>query len=104
MSGTNPLQREREDLVGSIIDLLVERMAHRVAELVSDQLGRIGDQVLGEDELLDVDAATRYLSLSRSTIYALSIVGKIPEARLVERQLFGGEGLEGDGDQHRGRA
>jgi len=102
MSGASPLQGGGEDLLSSVIDVLVERVAHRVAELVMDQNGRTSGQVQGEeDQQLDVDVAARYLPPSRSTIYALSTVGKIPEAQLVGRQPFGVEDLEGGSDQTR---
>ena len=101
MSGVGPFKKG-DGLMGSAIEEVVERLAHRGAELIFDQIGCISSQEQGEEEqLLDVDVAARYLPPSRSTIHALSIVKRISEAQLVGRQPFRVEDSEGDSYQNR---
>ena len=74
--------------MNSVIDVLVERVAHQVAQLVSDQIGRTSGQDRGEEELLDVDAAARYLSLSKSTVYKLSSTGRLDTVKMGARSRW----------------
>jgi len=87
MSGIDPLQ-QGADLMGPVVDMLVERVAHRVAELILDRLGHSSCQEVGEEELLDVEAAARYLSLSKSTIYKLSSSGRLNTVKMGTRSRF----------------
>ena len=74
--------------MSAVVDLMIDRLAHRVADMVLERIGNICSPETEGEDLLDVEGAAQYLSLSKSTVYKLSSSGQLDTVKMGARSRF----------------